>query len=429
MTTVKGLPGQKSAVQAYRDLTSDEIIARTRAIAQTLVPRQAETEQRTFYAEDTHEDFSRSGLYRILVPRRYGGYEFGVDTFFRVVMALARGCPSTAWMYCLGVTHALPAATFFNERAQDEMFKSGEFICPATIVPSGTARRESDGTWAISGTWKYCSGSPYATHFIGHALVPGPPDQPPRTVMFILPRDQWQRLDDWGQQLGLRGSGSHSISVADARVPADFVLEDFHLSQVSVDGGTPGLELHGSPQYGGGPASYMVLEITSLAVGIAQGALDAYEDLMRDRTTLFPPIVARAQNPDFQFWYAEAAGMIGAAEAAVLNAIQQWSDICAEGSGFTREQDLRITLICRHVVKLCWHAVERYLFPTAGSSSARHGERIERVWRDLSMLHSHAGFAVFLPSLAAREYTATRFGLVEPAGREAEPEALHDVHS
>ena len=32
-------------------------------------------------------------------------------------------------------------------------------------------------------------------------------------------------LDDWGDTLGLRGSGSHSIRIERARVPAHLVLE------------------------------------------------------------------------------------------------------------------------------------------------------------------------------------------------------------
>jgi 3-hydroxy-9,10-secoandrosta-1,3,5(10)-triene-9,17-dione monooxygenase len=384
--------------------TPEELVARAEAIAATLVERQAETEERTFYAPDTHQAFSDAGFYRILVPKRYGGYEYGPDTFLRVCTALARGCPSTGWMFCLGATHAVPAATLFGERAQDEIFASGEFIAPATIVPSGRAERTPDGDWIINGTWNYCSGSPYATHFIGHVLIPGAPDEPPAVRMFIAPRDSWKRLDDWGGQLGLKGSGSHSIEFTEARIPDHFTLEE-HISEVSVTEGTPGRALHGNPLYGGGQLSYMVLEAAALSVGIAKGALDAYGELMRSRTTLLPPIVGRSEDPDYLFWYGEAAGMIATAEAATLNAVQQWQDLCAKETGaFTRAEDLRITTIVRHVVKLCWHAVEQYLFPTAGSSSVRRGERVERVWRDLSMVHTHAGFAVFLPTVANRDY-------------------------
>jgi 3-hydroxy-9,10-secoandrosta-1,3,5(10)-triene-9,17-dione monooxygenase len=356
-----------------------------------------------------HERFARAGFYRLLVPRRFGGYEFGIDTFLRVVTTLARGCPSTAWMYCLGATHALVAATLFDERAQADMFAGGDFICPATIVPGGTAERTDDGHWLIKGTWGYCSGSPYATHLIAHTLLPAEePGGEPVPLLFVVPRDQWRRLDDWGGQLGLKGSGSHSIAV-DARIPDHYALPGTHLSTHPVDRGTVGRAMHGNPMYGGGPLSYMVLEIASLAVGIAQGALDAYEDLMRSRVTLFPPFVSRTENPDYQFWHGEAAGLVVTAESAVLGAIQQWNEIAAEGpTAFTRERDLRLTVVCRHAIKLCWRAVEEFLFPTAGTSSVRHGERIERIWRDLSTLHSHAGFSVFMPTGAVREYSALR---------------------
>jgi 3-hydroxy-9,10-secoandrosta-1,3,5(10)-triene-9,17-dione monooxygenase len=398
------------------DLTPGDAIAKAEAMAIGLIDRQAETENRTYYASDTHAELAKNGFYRLLVPRRYGGYEFGIDTFLRVTMALARGCSSTGWMYCLGATHALAAASLFGERAQAEMFSGGDFICPATIVPAGTATRTGDGQWLINGTWGYCSGSPYATHFMGHALT-FEGDGPPAPVLFVVPRAQWRRLDDWGRQLGLKGSGSHSILVEDAVIPGHMALPGVHISEIDIASGTPGAALHHNPEYGGGPLSYMNMEIAALAVGMAKGALDVYEDLLRRRTTLLPPIVSRGANPDYQLWFGEALGMIGTAEAALMNAVQQWRDTCALGpGGFTRERDLRIAAICRHVIKLCWDAVEGYLFPTAGSSSVRDGERLERVWRDLSTLHSHTGLAVFLPTIALRELTRARLGLAVTGG-------------
>ncbi|HEY1624249.1 MAG TPA: acyl-CoA dehydrogenase family protein [Streptosporangiaceae bacterium] len=404
-STERGFPGPPEA-----GLTPADAIVKAQAMASALIARQAETEKRTYYADDTHAEFASNGFYRLLVPRRYGGYEFGIDTFLRVTMALARGCPSTGWMYCFGATHALAAASFFGERAQAELFSGGDFICPATIVPSGFAERTDDGHWLINGTWPYCSGAPYATHFMGHTLI-STGEGPPAPMLFIAPRAQWRRLDDWGDQLGLRGSGSHSITIEGARIPDHLALPGVHISMIDVSEGTPGRALHGNPEYGGGPNSYMNMEVAALAVGMAQGALDVYEELLRSRTTLLPPIVGRGKNPDYQFWYGDAMGMIGTAEAALLNAAQQWTETCAMGlPGFTRETDLRLAAICRHVIKLCWDAVQGHIFPTAGSSSVRAGERLERIWRDLSMMHSHIGLSVFLPTIAVRELTRVRLG-------------------
>jgi 3-hydroxy-9,10-secoandrosta-1,3,5(10)-triene-9,17-dione monooxygenase len=411
MTIAASAPPQTFPFPPEPDLTPAEVIARAEAIASTLVGRQAETEQRTYYAADTHAEFSAAGFYRILVPRRYGGYEFGVDTFARVAMALARGCPSTGWMYLFGAAHALAVGSLFDQRAQDELFAGGDFICPATVAPTGTAERTDDGDWVVNGTWHYCSGAPYATHLVAHAFVHQGEGQPPAPLLFVAPRSRWTLQEDWGQQLGLKGSGSHSITIDNARIPDHYTLAT-HLSQLSVTEGTPGRILHGNPEYGGGPLSFMLLELGVLAVGMAKGALDTYEDLMRSRMTLFLPVVPRSQDPDYQFRYGEAAGMIGTAEAAILHAIGQWSEVCAQGpAAFTREQELRLAAISREAVRLCWRAVEGQLFPTAGSSSVKHGERIERVWRDMSMLHSHAGLGIFLSTIANRELAKVRFGV------------------
>jgi 3-hydroxy-9,10-secoandrosta-1,3,5(10)-triene-9,17-dione monooxygenase len=389
-------------------LTAAQLIARAEALVPELVGRQAETEQRGFYGEEIHGWFARNGFYRILVPRRYGGYEFGFETFLRVSMTIARGCPSTGWMYCLGASHALVAATLFGERAQAELFSDGDFICPGSAVPAGSAELAASGGWRINGTWPYCSGAPYATHVMGEALM-ADDGQPPAPLFFVAPRSQWKRLDDWGQQLGLRGSGSHSIRIENGHIPDRLALPGVQFVELDVTAGTPGRALHGNPEYGGGLLSFTVFHLATMAVGMAQGALEVYEDLLRQRSTMVPPVVRRHESPDYQFWCGDAIGMIGAAEAALLNAVQQWHDTCAAGpAAVTRESDLRIAAILRHVIRLCWEAVEHYIMPTAGSSSLRHGQRLERIWRDMSMLHSHGGVSVLMPTVALRDLARTR---------------------
>ncbi|MDQ3787602.1 MAG: acyl-CoA dehydrogenase family protein [Actinomycetota bacterium] len=404
MTAARSLPADDGYPSPPEPgLTAEEVVARAERIAATLVDRQQETEQRGYYGLDTHNEFLNAGFYRLLVPRRYGGYEFGLDTYLRVVTALARGCPSTAWMFTFGASHAHVAAALFSSEAQDELFAGGDFICPGTIGPVGFARPADDGGWIVDGVHRYSSGSPYATHFLGHTLVAGADGEPPTPMMFVVPRDQWTRLDDWGAQLGLRGSGSHSVKIDNVHVPSHRTLPG-HIGMVTVADGTPGLELHGNPLYGGGVLSMIQFQNGALAVGMATGALDAYAQLMRERTTIYPPITPRAEDPDFQHDYGEAAGRIATAQAALSDAVRQWHETAERGSAvFTREVDLRLSLISREAVRLSWAAVSGHLFPTAGSSAVRAGERIERVWRDMSTLHSHAGVSIFLAKVANRQ--------------------------
>jgi 3-hydroxy-9,10-secoandrosta-1,3,5(10)-triene-9,17-dione monooxygenase len=54
-----------------------------------------------------HAAFRDAGYYRTLQPRRFGGYEFDLPTFYKLGMAIARGCPSTAWCLILASAHVL----------------------------------------------------------------------------------------------------------------------------------------------------------------------------------------------------------------------------------------------------------------------------------------------------------------------------------
>lgn len=391
-------------------LTEHEVLARAERIAKTLVDRQQETEARGFYALDTHELLRKSGFYRLLVPRRYGGYEFGIDTQMQVVARLARGCASTAWMYSLGASHAHLIATLYGEQAQNELFAGGDFICPGVIAPAGFAEPAEDGGWIVDGVFRYASGSPYATHFVGQTFIAGAEGEPPEQMMFIVPRDQWRRLDDWGSQLGLKGSGSYSVKVEKAHIPAYYALPGTHMGMTSVVGGTPGLRLHGTTLYGGSVMAPFSFQLGALAVGMATAALDVYAELTRERPTAFPPFGPRAEDPDFQLRYGEAAGRIAAARAAMTDMLRQWHETAEQGN-VTREVELRMSIISREVVRLAWNAVSDILFPTAGTSAIRAGERLERIWRDMSTLHTHGGVHIYLATIVPRELAQLELGI------------------
>jgi 3-hydroxy-9,10-secoandrosta-1,3,5(10)-triene-9,17-dione monooxygenase len=389
----------KGAQRSFSDLgTRDqsevaaELIRRAEAMRPMLLERQAEAEALSNYAQDVHEVFRDAGFYRMLVPRRYGGLEVGVDTFMRVVTALARGCPSSGWGLCLGASHALQVGSLYDEPTQRELFGDGYFISPATVAPQGKTRRAADGGWVINGTFNYCSGSAYATHYMGHVMdeTAEPASGPPRIHLFIAPRSTWTRLDDWKDTLGLKGSASNSIRFQDAVIPEKYMLRDTWFTTLDVSAGTIGETIHANPMYAGPPLSFAMLEIAALAVGIAQGARDAYRELMETKMTAVPPVVPRTQDPTFQRWYGTASATVDAAEALVNTASSQWMQNCREGH-FTHEKDLRLVSQATETIDLCWTAMHQVLCRTAGSSVLRSGSRLERAWRDMSMVRSHNG--------------------------------------
>jgi 3-hydroxy-9,10-secoandrosta-1,3,5(10)-triene-9,17-dione monooxygenase len=401
-------------------LTPSEIIARAEALQPVLVERQAETERLTYYPQATHEDFLEAGFYRMLVPRRFGGYEFDLPTFWRTVIALARGCPSSAWCMCLAAGHALQVGSLFSEQAQAEIFGEGDFRCPAVAAPAGMATPTEDG-WELNSTHAYSSGAPYATHYMGQTFAPGPsPDGPPGPILlFVAPRGTWTMLDDWGDTLGLKGSGSHSVRFEHARVPARYVLENTWMVDTDVSEGTPGYRLHANPMYAGRTLAFFQGELAAILIGAVQGALDEYEGVLRMRKTQRPPIVARYLDPDYQRWYGLAVGRVATAEAALIQLAEQWMELCRrsveEGPPFSREDDLRLNIVAREALTLAWDAMQGQLFRTAGTSLAKNGQRLERIFRDMAMGWGH--FGTLVGDWAARELAREHFGLVDEVAK------------
>ena len=395
------------------DLTPKEMIARAVALREKLLAQQAEVEERTYYSQEMHEEFVRAGFYRMYIPRRFGGYEFDVRTYARVLLELARGCPNTAWCMGLAGNHALQIGSWFSEHAQAEIFGDGDFRAASVAMPIGPATR-TEGGWELNGQVAYASGIPYSTHYMGQALMPdGDPAEPPQFLLFVAPRSEWTMLDDWGNLLGLKGSGSQSVVFDHAKIPAHWGLENTFMIDVDVSNGTTGLELHGNPMYGGRAIGPFTVSLAALIVGAAYCALDEYEILMETRQNRRPPMVLRKYDLDFQRWYGAALAKISTAEAAVMNAADQHMELCQravdEGIPFTYADDMRVGCIGREVIVQAWETMQGDIWRTAGSSAAGKGERMERMFRDMSMFNSH--FNVQLRDWAFRALARERFGL------------------
>jgi 3-hydroxy-9,10-secoandrosta-1,3,5(10)-triene-9,17-dione monooxygenase len=403
-------------------VTGDELVARADELRPRLVELQAETEARTYYSEEIHQAFLEARFYDVLGPKRYGGLELDLGTFWRLGMALARGCPSTAWCLCLPAGHALQTGMLFPEDVQAELF-GGLYICPAVAAPAGSAKRV-EGGWELTSTHPYSSGAPYATHYMGQTFAaPEQEGGPPQMLLFVAPRESWTMLDDWGDTLGLKGSGSHSVRFEQAFIPERFVLENTWLVDTDV-AGTPGAAIHGNSMYAGRTLAYFEGSLAAIMIGAAKGALDEYEELLRTRKTQRPPIVTRSEDPDYQRWYGLAVGRVGAAEAILLHVAEQWHEACRrsveDGVPFTREEDLRLNMVAREALTLAWEAMQGEIFRTAGSSAARAGQRIERIFRDMSIGWGH--FGQIVRDWTAREWSREHFGLVEDV---LKPDRLH----
>ncbi len=394
------------------DLTPAEMIQRARAFQARLRDEQEATERRGTYSPEMHDAFTQAGFYRLMQPRRFGGYEFDVPTLLKVTIELARGCPGSAWCYCLAAGHHIQMAGLFSAGAQAAVYgTTGYFAAPLRPIPMGTAERVDDG-WRINGEWNYCSGAPYSTHaLLAVRFRDGGTSHP--VGLAVVPRDQWTPLDDWrGTVFGMSGSGSNSIRVTDAVVPDEFVVSG-SLQQVPQGPTAPGYLLHGNPMYCGISEGFGPLEIAAVLVGCARAAIDEYERILREKKTMGPNPQLRYTSAEYQRWFAAAVSKTDAAEDVLIRSAERYMECCraavAAGRDSISVDAARINLITHEVTfELAWEAVE-LLFRTSGSGEgARNGSRMQRYYRDFSMARTNVNPKTVL---AEQAFASDYFGL------------------
>lgn len=372
-------------------------VKRARELRSDLVHAQATTERATHYGPEIHAAFREAGFYQMLVPRRYGGHEVDVATFLRVIMEVGRGCMDTAWSLCLVSNRALQVGSLFTERVQEEVFGGGEFRAASVAAPTLRAVRV-DGGWQVDGTAAYCSGLPYATWFLGQAHIEDDDEASPRTAAFLAPRESFVSRNDWGSLLGLKGTGSDTAQFERTLIPEDRFLENVDLTDLHVEDGTPGLTLHGNPVYCGRAMFLFTASLAAPIIGGARAALDEYASTLRRRTAPLTNNVPRVADPDYQRWYGAALARINTAEAALLQATADHTELCRLNAlgerTYDRAADFRLAATAREVCIMTWEAVEHNLLRTIGSSALRAGERFERLIRNFVQVAGHQNFAL-----------------------------------
>jgi 3-hydroxy-9,10-secoandrosta-1,3,5(10)-triene-9,17-dione monooxygenase len=375
------------------DLTPEEVIGRARALIPAIRDQQDEAEKLGHHTPELDRQFVAAGFYRMLQPRRFGGYEFNLPAFWRAMLAVSAGDPGTGWGLTLGAHHALVVGAWFSEAGQREIFgPSGDFRCPHRPPPMGTAE-PAPGGYLVSGTWDYCSGIAHATHFMGNALVAGSEGGRGggRGIAVVIPCEQVTVLDDWGDgvTLGMNSSGSNSVRADAVFVPAHRTAPgDWTHGDIPA----PGARLHGNPLYCGRIYAVYHAGLVIPVIGAARAALEDYEQIITTKPTYFPPQVPRYTHPDYQRPFGHAIALTDAAEAIVLQAGERYMELAQRwdqaGEPFTREDDVRLFAMIQQAGQLAARAVET-IFAASSSSAAKRGTRLQRYYRDVAMYHGH----------------------------------------
>ena len=375
-------------------LTPEQLIQRAVDMRSVLRADQAQSEKRGTYSPEMHERFKQAGFYRILQPKMFGGYEFDLTVFSRVMVEVARGCPGTGWCLTLGSGHALNVAALFSQSAQTKIFGSeGHFAAPLRGIPQGVAK-PVEGGWLVDGVWDYCSGVPYSTHAIVGVRIEGATaGGPPQLGVAIVPRAGWEMLDNWGGVIGMRASGSNSVRIENAFIPDEFLVRQ-NVFDMNIQA-LPGYKLHGNPLYAGRMFGFFQTEISSIMVGLGYAALDEFEDIIAAKQKAPTLPGPGASLDDFYRAHGLAMGRLEAASHALNGGARSYEAYCRRGvedvRQYTDSDDMLIQAGLQQAARLAFEAVD-LLYCAAGTSiAANNGTRMQRYFRDVSMARTNPG--------------------------------------
>ena len=342
-------------------------------LAPTITSRAPEIERARRLPADVLEELVAAGCFRVLLPAAHGGIGADLPAALRIFERLATADGSTGWTVMIGAANwcdlaGLPRHSF------DDLFANGpDTIMAGAFNPSG-AIAAVDGGYRVNGRWSFASGCEHASWLWGNCIE-GIVDGAPQMRIAVFALDEVEIEDTW-DVIGLSGTGSHHFRVDDVVVQADRTFVPF-ASEPCID--EPIVRVPA-------PALYSHA-IASVALGIAQGALDDIVSLSAVKVPLLAPGTL-ATNALFHHELATADTELRAARALLhQSAVALW-DSAVAGAPPTDEVRARGRAAAAWAADRAVAAVGT-AYRHGGGSSVYATSPLQRRLRDCNALSQH----------------------------------------
>jgi 3-hydroxy-9,10-secoandrosta-1,3,5(10)-triene-9,17-dione monooxygenase len=376
-------------------MTEEELLARARALVPGLRERVGECEEQRRIPEASIRELKQAGLFRVLQPRKFGGYELDFSTYVKISIELGRGCASTAWVYQNNAMHQLILA-LFPEETQREIWATGDPLLDARIASTGWSpkrgsARPVEGGYVLDGHWEFASGSLNCDLDLILAPVERENAGPaPEMRLFLLDQaaGEYEILDTW-HTMGLRGTASNDIVVREQFVAESRTLLWADANRTPEDGvRVQGHGVHDSTWYRVPVWDWMGWTIAPALIGTAYAALDATVARLGERSNLVGEKLSETQA--VQLRIADVGARLDAAETLLLRDVIETSEAYASGQPPTvlqRSIWRRNQAFC---ARLLLEAVESLLY-RGGAHGIRIDDPVQRAYRDVGAGVTHVG--------------------------------------
>lgn len=357
----------------------EKLYADAREIVPTLRDRQQETASIGRLTDDTIQYIQESGFFRIMQPKRYGGYELPPHVFFEVQQILAEGCMSTAWVLGVVAIHNWQMGMYDDQAQQDVWKDDDSTLISSSYMPVGKVE-VVDGGYMLSGHWGFSSGSKHCQWaFLGAMIMKE--GEAPDYRTFLVPRSDYEIVDNWNVS-GLEGTGSNDIVISE---PVFVPEHRTHRSQDGFTGQNPGCAVNTDPSFTMPFGQIFTRAVACSSIGALQGVVNSYIDVNKDRVGLNDGAKI-AQDPNAQMALAEAVSAISECRAILKDDLDFF--VAHAGTEMDINERIRRRFNAARISRKCAEAVNE-MFIACGAQGIFKNHPLNRAWLDINAGRTH----------------------------------------
>lgn len=366
------------------DLAVKNAVARVEAVADELEAGAGESEQLGKLSDRSVAAINSAGLMRMLQPKEHGGDQAHPAEFGEAVMAAASHCGASGWVAGVVGVHPWEIA-LMDPRVGEEIWgENQDTWVSSPYTPQGIAD-PVDGGYILNGRWQFSSGTDHSDWvFLGAVTGDGTgrPAATPTYLHVILPRQDYEIIEDSWNVIGLEGTGSKDVVVKGAFIPTYRTLVHDDVQSGAAAERTGRTETLYKLPFN----VLFPLGISSAVVGIAEGALGLHLAYQRNR--LNAGGVQIKSDPYSMYAIAEASAEIAASRSSLLDGVTKAFAQVEAGIPVSAVQTAEVR---RNQIQCAWRAVRAVdeIFARSGGNAGRRDNPLQRFWRDAHMGLQH----------------------------------------
>ncbi|GGF31795.1 oxidoreductase [Subtercola lobariae] len=363
--------------------TLAELIARADELRPLLRKNGAEGEQQRRVVEESIDALKTAGLFRLLQPKRYGGYESSIRALVDVAASVGEADGGTAWVVSL-LNSGAWLASCFPEQAQDDVWADNPDALVSGVFSPKVESTKVAGGYRVTGEWFYNSGSWHADWAVLSMPIPNEAGEIVDMAMALIPRSDVDLKETWFVA-GMRASGSNCLIATDIFVPEHRIMS----VPPAIEGEFP-TEHSEERLYSSPLGPFFTVGMVGPQLGLGRAAFAIVKEKAATKGVTNTIYTRQADSVAFQIQLAQAAMML---ETAHLHAHRVADEMDAAAQRGEKLDFLARTRIradigwaIEHVVK----AIDTLLY-AHGSSAFAEVNPLQRIWRDSEVASRHAG--------------------------------------